>query len=186
MNVLEAIQARRAVRSYSRRPVDKATIEALLRAAVQAPSALDEQPWVFAVVQDRGLLSRWSDHAKAIVLEQAPAEPKTRHYNPRLSDPVFNIFYDAPVLVVIGSRKRGTYTDADCWLAAENLMLAACEVGLGTCPIGFAIPLLNTPEVKDELQFGAAMVAVAPIIVGYPTAAAPAVARAAPRILSWS
>jgi nitroreductase len=93
---------------------------------------------------------------------------------------------NAGTLVVIGSRERGTYTDADCWLAAENLMLAACEAGLGSCPIGFAVPLLNTRAAKEELRFPAAAIVVAPIILGYPRSAVPAPTRAEPQILSWT
>jgi nitroreductase len=186
MNVIEAIRARRAVRAYSPRVVEEATVRSLLQAAVQAPTAMHEELWIFGVVQNTAQLARWSDRAKLLLLDQAHADPKTHHYRPQLSDPAFNIFYDASTLVVIGSRERGTYTDADCWLAAENLMLAACDAGLGSCPIGFAVPLLNTREVKEELHFPASAVAVAPLILGYPKAAVPAVARAEPQITCWS
>ncbi len=186
MNVLEAIRARRAVRSYTLRAIDEGTIRSLGGAGVLAPNALNEQLWVFAVVQNRDQLRRWSDRAKAMLLEHAAQDSKTRHYNPRLVDPAFNVFYDASTLVVIGSRERSTYTDADCWLAAENLMLAACEVGLGSCPIGLSVPLLNTREAKEEMRFPASAVAVAPIILGYPRASAPAVSRAEPQVLSWN
>lgn len=188
MNLLEAIASRRAVRAYAERTVEEATIRSLLRAAVHAPSAMNEQPWIFAVVQDKPRLKRWSDRAKAILLDQASADPKTRHYHPRLVAPDFNIFYDAGTLVVIGSEERRTYTDADCWLAAENLMLAACDAGLGTCPIGFAIPMLNTRAIKEEMSFQPSAVAVAPLILGYPVAPAPelpTVPRAEPRVLGW-
>jgi nitroreductase len=121
-----------------------------------------------------------------MLLDQASTDPKTRHYGPRLSDPAFNIFYDASTLVVIGTKERGTYTDADGWLAAENLMLAACEAGLGSCPIGFAIPLLNTPQAKEELGFLASAAVVAPILLGYASVAAAPVPRAEPQILSWA
>jgi len=186
MNVLEAIRARRAIRAYSSRVVDEETVRALLNAAVQAPSAINEQLWIFAVVQDVRQLARWSERAKRLLLEQAAADPKARRYNPRLVDPQFNVFYDASTLVVIGSRERGQYTDADCWLAAENLMLAACDAGLGSCPIGLSVPLLNQPDIKEELRFPSFAAVVAPIIVGYPSAPAAAVPRAAAQILSWS
>jgi len=186
MNVTEAIQARRAIRAYSPRVVDEATIRSLLKAAVQAPNAMNEQLWIFAVIQDRKKLARWSDRAKAMLLDRASDDPKTRHYNPLLADPHFNIFYDAGTLVVIGSREHGTYTDADCWLAAENLMLAACEAGLGSCPIGFAVPLLNTPTVKQEVGFSSSAVVVAPILLGYSSVVAPPPPRAEPQILSWT
>ena len=66
---------------------------------------------------------------------------------------------------------------------AENLMLTACDAGLGTCCIGFAVPLLNTPEAKAEMAFPEAASAIAPIIVGYPSAVPSAVARNPPQIL---
>jgi hypothetical protein len=64
-------------------------------------------------------------------------------------------------------------------------MLAACSMGLGTCCIGLAVPVLNTAEVKRELSIPAGVTAVAPIIVGVPRSAVPAVARKPPEVLSW-
>jgi nitroreductase len=186
MNVLEAMRARRAVRSYTSRPIDEEVVRTLLRAAVQAPSAMNAQPWLFAVVQDRARLKRYSDSAKALLAEQAKSDAKARHYVDRLSDPSFNIFYDAGTLVAIGVGERGSYSEADCWLAAQNLMLAARDAGLATCPIGFAVPILNTPGVRQELEFPSAGVVVAPIIVGYPSAWPPAVPRGEPRIVSFA
>lgn len=185
MNVIEAIHARRAVRTYTSRVVDEATVRSLLHAAVQAPTAMHAEPWIFSVVQSTSQLARWSDRAKAMLLDQAMADPKTHHYRPLLGDPHFNIFYDASTLVVIGSKERGTYSDADCWLAAENLMLAARELGLGSCPIGFAVGVLNTSDAKRTMQFPDSAVVVAPILLGYPSAPAPEVPRAEPKILSW-
>jgi nitroreductase len=185
MNVTEAIYARRAVRSYTPQKVDEATVRSLLRAAVQAPSAMNLQPWVFGVVQDAARLARWSEHAKALLLAQVERSPKTSHYATLLREPSFNIFYDASTLVVIGAKDPGIYTEADCWLAAENLMLAACEAGLGTCCIGFALPLLNTPDAKAELGLPSKGIAVAAIIVGHPAVAPPPVPRAEPQVLSW-
>jgi nitroreductase len=74
---------------------------------------------------------------------------------------------------------------ADCWLAAENLMLAACLLGLGTCCIGSAVPVLNSPETKSELAIPADVEAIAPIIVGVPSGPPVEVLRKDPLILSW-
>jgi nitroreductase len=74
---------------------------------------------------------------------------------------------------------------ADCWLAAENLMLAAFSMGLGTCVIGSAISGLNTPEMKDELGIPAELSAIAPVIVGVPSGESAAVSRREPQILCW-
>jgi nitroreductase len=182
--MIDAMYARRAVRAYSPRTVEESVIRSLLTAAVQAPSAMNGQPWAFAIIQEVGRLKRYSDRAKAMLLDASP-DSKTRRYDAMLRDDRFNIFYDATTLIVICAAERGPYTEADCWLAAQNLMLAAADSGLGTCPIGFAVPVLNTAEVKTELHIPESGAAVAPIIVGYPSATPPAVARNAPRIVSW-
>ncbi|HVW24485.1 MAG TPA: nitroreductase family protein [Polyangiaceae bacterium] len=185
MNFNDVISARRAVRSFTPKKVDDPTIRALLRAAVQAPSAMNAQPWHFAIVQDTSKLKRYSDRAKALLLD-APPDAKSTHYEQMLRDAHFNVFYDATTLIVICGKDRSPYIEADCWLAAQNLMLAACDMGLGTCPIGFAIRALNNRDIKEELQIPLPGVAVAPIIVGYPSAPVAPVARAEPHVLSWA
>ena len=52
MDVMEAIYSRRSVRDYTNQPVDKSTIEALIKAATHALSSMNKQPWAFAVIQN--------------------------------------------------------------------------------------------------------------------------------------
>jgi nitroreductase len=186
MNVTEAIFARRSVRAFAPRKVEEPTLRTLLHAAVQAPSAMNRQPWLFSIVQDVAQLKRYSDRAKAMLLAQMSGDGKAKHYEDLLRSDSFNIFYDASTLVVIGTPERGPYTDADCWLAAQNLLLAAWDAGLGSCCIGFSIPVLNTPDVKAELGLPAGGAAVAAVILGYPSATPSPVSRAEPKIASWS
>jgi nitroreductase len=86
---------------------------------------------------------------------------------------------------VICGKPLGPFVVADCWLAAENLMLAACAAGLGTCPIGLAVETLNTPQWKRELGVPPEMTAIVPIIVGLPAGQTPPVPRKPPEILCW-
>lgn len=184
MELLEAIYKRRAVRSYSEQHVDRATIQNLLNAAVQAPSAINNQPWAFAVVQDRALLKSCSERALAYFMKtmDATMPPGLQTI---VADPSFNMFYDAGTLIIVCATSDEQNDAEDCCLAAQNLMLAACEQGLGTCPIGFARPWLNLPEVKAELGIPAGYSPIMPIIVGYPTAVPPPVSRKAPEVLFW-
>ena len=186
MNVLEAIDTRRSIRAYEPRPVEDANLKMLLREAVKAPSAMNAQPWLFAVVEDRAQLKRLSGRGKALILEDADRDAKRRHHRTHLADPQFDIFYGAPALVVIGAAERGPYVDADAWLAAGTLMIAARERGLGSCCIGFAIPVLNEPDVLLELGFAVGGVAIAAIVLGYPAESPHPVLRHEPKIVSWS
>jgi nitroreductase len=190
---MAAIYQRRATRGYTAEQVDKATIEELLRAAVQAPTAMHLEPWAFVVIQDKARLRRYSDRAKAMLLEQGrdtdsmvhAGDPHPHGHLAMLADPAFNIFYNAGTLVVICRKTGGAFADADCWLAAENLMLAATAKGLGTCCIGFAVSLLNQADIKRELGIPEAGAAVAPIILGVPSSTPAVVSRKAPDVLAW-
>jgi nitroreductase len=186
MNVEEVIRTRNAVCAYTAERVPEDTVRELLQAAICAPSAMEGRPWLFAIVQDLKQLKRYSDRAKGGLCERSSGDPKLRCYAPRLRDEQFNIFYDASTLVAIGVAEEGTYAEADCWLAAGMLMLSAANAGLGACPIGFAVPVLNAPDVKEELRFPSEGVVVAPIVVGFPSTPPSPVSRAAPRIVSWS
>ncbi len=192
LSALDVIFTRRSVRSYEPHLVDESTVRSLLDAAVQAPSAMHAEPWQFVVVQDPTMLKRLSDRAKQKWLAeaahyrelhvQATAGEKT--FAERLTDPEFSIFYDAGTLVVICARPA-PFAAADCWLAAENFMLAACALGLGTCCIGAAIPGLNDPATKADLDMPPDVEAVAAIVVGVPREPAGEGLRKAPHILSW-
>ena len=183
------IYHRRSIRSYLPQPVDKATLERLLDAAVQAPTALHAEPWGFAVVQDRALMQRYSERAKSLFLAE-PAPPgmspeAKKAMREMMTDPAFNIFYDAGTLVVICRRSGGPLGEGDCWMAAENFMLAAVAEGLGTCCIGLAQAVLNTAEAKRELGIPDEGAAVVAIIVGVPRETPAGSPRKPPQILSW-
>ena len=182
MDLERAIYARRSVREFTAQPVDEAMIRRLIDAAIQAPSAVNEQPWSFVVVADKVLLSRISNHAKAHLLRSPPENVSSPHFQGLLRDPDFDIFYGAPALIVIASATAGPWAIENCTLAAENLMLAACAAGLGTCWIGFAQSWLGTVDGKAELDLPAKYLPVAPIIVGHPKSTTPPVSRREPEI----
>jgi nitroreductase len=190
---LDVIYRRRAVRAYKPDAIDERRLRALFDAAVHAPTAMHQEPWQFVVVQDRQLLKRLSDRAKAMARGQAthhgtllkPPGAAGNGIPTPLADPAFNIFYDAGTLVVICARPTNEFVAADCWLAAENFMLAASASGLGTCCIGFAVHALNSPEVKAELGIPADVHAFAPMIVGVPRGDPLPVSRKPPVVLNW-
>ncbi|HTR77179.1 MAG TPA: nitroreductase family protein [Gemmatimonadaceae bacterium] len=187
------IYRRRAIRAYKSDVVDEYRVRRLLDAAVHAPTAMDEQPWQFVIIQDRATLRRLSDHAKSMARAAEalhgnvlkPPGANGDGIRSRMADPRFEIFYDAPTLIVICAIPSSEFVTADCWLAAENLMLAACADGLGTCCIGLAVPALNSPEGKAEIGIPAEMRAIAPIILGVPREEATPVPRRAAIIRTW-
>ena len=168
MEALEAIYGRHAIREYAPEMPTKETIQSMVKAAVQAPSAMNLQPWAFAVVRDRDRLVSISDRAKGHLLKTMAAGSPLSSLRERLADPGFDIFYGAPVLIVICATSSEAGASEDCALAAQNLMLAAHSEGLGTCWIGLARPWLGEATAKGELRLPTSYAPVAPIILGYP------------------
>jgi nitroreductase len=184
MNVREAIFSRRSVRAYTAQPVERAVLEGLLAAAVRAPSAMNAQPWAFGVIEGAERLKACSDLAKTMMLETLDAHASER-YRQMLSDPDFNMFYDAPALVVIYAVEAVPDAASDCAMAALALMYAAWEQGLGTCWIGFSHPFFDSPAVKEKMGVPASARAMAQVVVGHPAAEMPVPERKAPPVLFW-
>ena len=186
MDIVEAISGRHSTREYKDQALDEKTIRRLIEAATQAPNAVNQQPWTFTVVRDQSLLNQVSRDAKAHMMATAPADmaagARAEHFRTMLADPAFQIFYHAPVMILISGNAPGSWIAEDCALAAENLMLLAHSLGIGSCWIGFAQSYLNTPAGKRALGLPDSWVPVAPIILGYPTAQPAAVARKDPEI----
>jgi len=184
MELMEAIRGRRAVRDYKDRPVEEAVIARLIDAAVQAPTAIHREPWLFLVVTNRRRLDYMARAAKEQVLASMDGDSTLAGFRSHLSDPGFDIFYHAPVLVLICTTVDDEMARHDCCLAAENLMLAAHAEGLGSCWIGFAEAWLNTAEATKALPMLAGARPVAPIILGYPTAPPSSPGRK-PALIEW-
>lgn len=179
MNLKDAIYGRRATRAYTAEPVPEPMIETLIAAAIQAPSAVNEQPWHFTIIRNQDLLERISTAAKAHMLKVMQSSSFPHHLHGRLQDPQFHIFYHAPALIVISTR-AGDWHVENAALAAQNLMLAAHGAGLGSCWIGFAQRWLETGEGRMTLALPEHYLPVAPIIVGHPKQPVPPVPREAP------
>lgn len=115
--VIDAILTRRSIRRYSGKPVDKSTIRTLLTAAMFAPSARNQQPWHFIVIEKNDLMNRIMEiHPYASMLSGAEL-----------------------AILVCGDEtleKSKGYWSVDCAAATQNLLLAAHAVGLGAVWLG--------------------------------------------------
>lgn len=112
MDVMEAIFSRRSIRKFIPETVSEETVETLLRAAMAAPSAGNEQPWRFVVIRDRQILSKVpSFHPYSRMIEEVSV-----------------------AILICGDLEKEMFEGCwmlDCAAATENLLLAACARGLG-------------------------------------------------------
>jgi nitroreductase len=177
-----ALYGRRSVREFTPQQVNRDSLQSLVDAAIQAPSAMNEQAWLFTIITNRPRLDGIARAAKAFMRVINAADPDSSQASSLLHNDDFNIFYNAPALIVISAPAQKRWTVENCTLAAQNLMLAAHAEGLGSCWIGFAQSWLGTPEGKRAIELPEDFTPVAPIIVGYPKSRAPALPRSAPAI----
>jgi len=185
VGIVEAIFQRRAVRKYTQERVEPKLIKQLLLAAVQAPSTGNQQPWAFGVFHGRKRLHDYSERAKSHLMATYPPSFELHSRTELYGDPNYNIFHGANVLIVIYAKQGRINPSEECCLAAENLMLAAFGLGLGTCPIGYARPWLDLFETKREMEVPENYRAVFPVVVGYRAGVPPAVPREEPDVVCW-
>jgi nitroreductase len=185
MNVLEAIASRRSVRAYADQPVPREALEKLLLAATQAPSAMNTQQWAFGIIEGKQALQELGERARVTFLQILESRGETGYLRDMLSNADYQPFYGAPALVIIYATGGDQFGQVNCSLAAQNLMLAATELGLGTCWIGIAMPLLGMPETKAEFGVPDDCEVIAPLIVGVPAGDVPEHQKNPPNVLFW-
>ena len=175
--VLKNIYGRRSVRAYSDEPVSEEAIKEIIKAGFHAPNGMNVQALRFVVVQKRELLMQYSEIGKRMSMANFKnrlegAVPQERMGLERLienlSNPKFDIFYGATVLILVFAAPGALTPNEDGALAAENMMLAAHSMGIGSCWIGFAGTLGYNPDVMKELNVPSDHKLIAPLIFGHP------------------
>jgi nitroreductase len=143
--LFEIICNRRSIRKYEDREIENEEIEALLMAGMQAPSARNQQPWRFVVVNEKALLRKLhADIQGWSMLDQAAAAIVIVADKSLLKSPYHILFLE------------------DCAACAQNILITACTMGLGACWLGtYPIPervsavrrVLGVPEVDHIVPF---------------------------------
>ena len=108
MELMDVIAGRRAVREFTADSVDCATVQRLIEGAILAPSAMNLQPWAFAVLLDRERIETYAKRARDWLLaslSHTSYESSIRHM---LEDPQFVLFYHAPALLLVLAENRQT------------------------------------------------------------------------------
>jgi nitroreductase len=148
---LDFIFGRRSIRAYTAEPVPPAMVEALLHAAMSAPSAVAKDPWRFVVVRERATLQRLTEEL-----------------------PNGKMLAEAAVGVVVcgdleaAHDRQLSYLLQDCSAAIENLLLAAHVLGLGACWLGVHPRENRIRHVRTVLGLPEHIVPVSAIALGHP------------------
>ncbi len=149
METLQAILTRRSIRNFTDDPISAEQLHRIIEAAMHAPSANNRQPWHFVVIDERKQLNKI---------------------------PVFHPYADmvkkAPLVIAICGDKRlepaEGYLALDCGAAAQNMMLAAHALGIGSCWLGVYPREQRMESVTELLELPHHILPIALMVFGIP------------------
>jgi nitroreductase len=133
---IKILKDRRSVRNFSDKPIEKSVLEEIVDCARLSPSAHNKQPWKFVVVTDKEKLSKLSETPHGTFIKDAGA-----------------------CILVCGDKNVDRYVEDGC-LAAENILLSAKSLGIGSCYVaaigkdnGWVKELLDIPNDYEIVCF---------------------------------
>ncbi|MBN1547842.1 MAG: nitroreductase family protein [Syntrophaceae bacterium] len=184
MDFTTLLTNRRSIRDFQNKDVPLSIIREIIQDTRLAPTAGDDQPCKFIIIQNRNCIRKLSDESKKNLLSDLEQNPESsvKNYEPYLRDENFNVFYNAPSLVFIIGPTELHSLDVDCALTAAYFMFSATSRGLGTCWIGLGAHIRNR-KILDDIGVPIDCQIAAPVIVGYPASMPPASERHCPDIL---
>lgn len=162
---LSVIRNRRSIRKYKPEQISTEEVQAIMEAAVYAPSAMNQQNWHFSVVQNSELLAKMRESMKEGM--RASGE---EFLVSRANDPKYIPFFGAPTVIIVSGKKEDRSTQINCGLAVENITLAAESLNIGTCIMTSSVMTFNAPhgdELKREIGIPEGFEHVCAVTLGY-------------------
>ena len=157
--VIESIMARRSIRKYKDQSVEREKLQQIAVCGVNAPNGMNQQTW-----EGRSVDSKTAIDSVTAVFTAANPEMVSRDENFK------NMFRNAPAVIAIAVPEGDSCINAG--LMAENMILSAESLGLGTCCLGGPVAFLKTnPDAAwflEGLKFSEGYELCLMIAVGYP------------------
>jgi nitroreductase/NAD-dependent dihydropyrimidine dehydrogenase PreA subunit len=193
--LVQLMRSRRSCRNFTTEPVDRDVLTDLVQIGITAPSGTNSQAWTFTVLPNRAAVEtlgaevaeffrRLNRMARKTwlrrlfrLLGKGDLEAYYRDYFQSVEEGLAEydrtgrdlLFHGAPALIVIGARPGASCPAEDALLAAQNILLAAHALGLGTCLIGFAVAAVkNRPALKRVIGIPDEEAVYAVIALGHP------------------
>ena len=138
--VIDNIMTRRSVRDYKEEPVCREQMAKILECGIYAPSAMNSQGWAVRVVDAPDFI----DGVTAIAKEMMPQMCEQPGFR--------NFFRNAPTVAFIAVPNESYSGEFDSGLLAQNMMLSAWSMGIGSCCLGSVIPVMNSEAAKPYLE----------------------------------
>ena len=169
------LRGRRSIRAFKEKKVSRSVLEKLLEVACSAPSAKNQQPWHWIVVEDPAEVRRLAGmvvDSIRMAIKKTPEEAEAMGL-PRVvaswDEGYDRICRGAPHVIVAHADKNWPFSTEDCTLAISLLDLYATSIGLGACWAGYFYRAINAyPPLFEALGLPSDHLAFGAIMVGYP------------------
>ena len=168
---IKSILNRRSIRAYKQEQIKDEELQIILNAGMFAPSAMNQQSWHFTVVQNEETLQKINQTVKNYLLKSG-----NQRFEEMAKSENFNVFYNAPTLIIVSGDEKAIAPQCDCVLAMGNIFLAASSIGIGSCWIHAITQLSNSEEgttLISELGIPKGSKIFAAGAFGYPAVPAP-------------
>jgi len=129
--VINTILSRRSVRAFQDRQIKTEDLDAILTCATYAPSAMNTQNWHFTAIRDSAFIEKVNGRIVSEIKESG--NPQLEGILERSNGKVFR---NAPSVVVVSTEKGDRFGIVNASAAAQNMLLAAHSLGIGSCWIG--------------------------------------------------
>lgn len=177
---INVILRRRSSRKFKQEKIKDDELQIILEAGKHAPSAMNQQPWHFTVIQNTELLKSINEMCKTALIKAKNKRFEEMSDGKDISR--INLFFNAQTLIIVSGNEKAIAPMNDCNLAIENMLIAAESLGIGSCWIQAIYYLYSDIDGKDFLIKGGIIpkgnILIGSAVFGYKTAE---VASAPPR-----
>jgi nitroreductase len=152
--ILDNILTRRSIRAYTEEQISDENLEAILDAAIHAPSGSNSQSWHFTVLQNTEILSTLNECVRRAFANYEVTETTYRSLvggKKAALNSDYNFYYHAPTLIIASNDSGYPNAMADCAAALQNMLLMAHALDLGGCWINQLTWFCNDPEIRKCL-----------------------------------
>lgn len=145
-SVVDCILSRRSIRAYKPEQIKDEELQTILNCGINAPSARNSQPWEIRVIQNKEILDNLN---KAVIADMIERNPDAKD---RFEDENASVFFNAPTLIVIAYDTTQYWGMSDCGMFAQNVLLAAESMNIGTCAVGCCRQYLASKKAADFVK----------------------------------
>ena len=137
-STIETIMQRRSIRKYKLQTVSRDTLQLIAECGINAPNAMNRQSWEVRIVDNPDTMAKIKD----LMAKGKEGEDAER---------AKGCFRDAPVMTFIARDRESDFAAYDCALLAENMMIAAQSLGVGSICLGSPVSIINSAENSEEI-----------------------------------